>query len=262
MPSLSAARFSSVITAAAAIFFCGLTSIAVGADLPGLAPAVVATLGKMQKTLSASQFSFQAHTLRAYAGPNGELLHIEHVIKATIKRPDHLVADVTGDDGASKFFYDGRTLTLFGEQQKQYAAVPVTGTIADMLDTAQDRLDIDFPLAGLLNNKPDETLVSDAAIGGQVGTATIDGVRCNHYFFMDAPDLDLELWVEDNDKALPRRVIVTYRSLPGRPTFVADLSNWDFSVHPTDAEFAFHAPAGVSQVELKPSSRAIPASTK
>jgi hypothetical protein len=221
-----------------------------------------ATLSKMQKTMSAGQFSFQARTIRAYAGSNGELLHIEHMIKVTIKRPDHLVAEVTGDDGASKFFYDGKTLTLFGEQQKQYATVPVTGTIADMLDTAQERLDIDFPLAGLLNNKPDETLVSEGATGGQVGTATIDGVRCTHFFFMDAPDLDLELWVEDNDKALPRRVIVTYRSLPGRPTFIADLWGWDFSVHPTDADFAFQAPAGATLVELKPVSGGKPAPAK
>jgi hypothetical protein len=46
---------------------------------------------------------------------------------------------------------------------------------------------------------------------------------------------------------------VTYRSLPGRPIFIAELSDWDFSIRPPDSDFVFQPPPGVSQVELKPS---------
>ena len=90
----------------------------------------------------------------------------------------------------------------------------------------------------------------------------IDGVECRHLFFVQPPDIELELWLENNDKALPRRVFVTYRSLPGRPTFIAELSNWDLGVHPTDADFTFQPPAGVKEVQMKPVSTALPAQTK
>ena len=72
----------------------------------------------------------------------------------------------------------------------------------------------------------------------------------------------MELWVEDNERALPRRVFITYRSLPGHPTFLAELSDWDLSIHPTDAEFTFQPPAGVTQVEIKAKAGAAPAPAK
>ena len=56
-----------------------------------------------------------------------------------------------------------------------------------------------------------------------------------------------------NERALPRRFVVTYRSLPGRPIFIAELSDWDFSIQPADRDFVFQPPAGVTQVELKAS---------
>jgi hypothetical protein len=63
----------------------------------------------------------------------------------------------------------------------------------------------------------------------------------------------LELWLEDNERALPRRFVVTYRSLPGRPIFIAELSDWDFSIQPPDSDFVFQPPAGVTLVGSKAS---------
>jgi len=72
--------------------------------------------------------------------------------------------------------------------------------------------------------------------------------------FSQPPGLELELWVENNDRALPRRLIVTYRSESGAPSFIAELSDWNMDIHPTDADFVFQPPQGATQVELKPAS--------
>jgi len=207
-------------------------------------------LTRMSKTLLANDFSFQSNTLRAYAGPTGELLHIVHKTKIIVRRPDRLLVDAAGDDGTTKMFYDGIDLTIYGAEAKQYARIPVSGNIQEMVDAAEARLGIDMPLADFLSNDPDKSLLAGVTSGGQVGMATIDGVRCRHFFFIQSPDLELELWLEDNDKALPRRLFVTYQSLPGRPSFFAELSNWDFSSHHPDTDFVFQPPAGVAQVEL------------
>ena len=113
-----------------------------------------------------------------------------------------------------------------------------------------------IPLADLLSDNPAEAVASGITSGGKVGTSTIDGVRCSHFFFEQAADdLELELWLEDNQQAVPRRLVVTYRSLPGRPIFffIAELSGRDFSIQPPDSDFVFQPPAGVTQVELKAS---------
>ena len=220
---------------------------AIGAD-------ALDALARMGKTLSARQFSFQSRTFRSYAGPNGELLHIAHMTETIYSRPDRLSVSITGDDGSIKVLYDGKTLVLYAREAKQYVSLPVTGGIDEALDDLEERTGTDFPLADLLSDNPAEAVASGITSGGKVGTSTIDGVRCNHFFFNQASDdLELELWLEDNERALPRRFVVTYRSLPGRPIFIAQLSGWDFSIQPPDSDFVFQPAPGVRQVELKAS---------
>jgi hypothetical protein len=231
-----------------AVLCCSLSLAALANEPPTDA---VAALSAMSKTLQASHFSFQARTFRAYAGPNGELLHIAHSYKAILSRPDRASVDVTGDDGASKLLYDGKNLVIYVPEQKKYASLAVPGGIDEALDAAQQRTGRDFPLADLFTADPGDSLLTGVTSGGQVGTATIDGVTCRHFFFTQASDdLEWELWLEDNERALPRRVVVTYRSLPGRPIFIAELSNWDFSTPTPDSEFTFVPPAGVTEVQF------------
>src|SRR5438445_6684219 len=216
-----------------------------------IGPDAAEALARMGKILSAKQFSFQSRTFRSYTGPNGELLHIAHTTKTIYSRPDRLSVSVTGDDGSVTVLYDGKTLILYAVEAKQYVSLPVTGGIEKALDLLEERTGTDFPLADLLSANPAEAVASGITSGGKVGTSTIDGVRCNHFFFQQAADdLELELWLEDNERALPRRFVVTYRSLPGRPIFIAELSDWDFSIRPPDRDFVFQPPAGVTEVEL------------
>jgi hypothetical protein len=65
------------------------------AEISGEASAAVAQMGK---SLSADQFSFQARTLRSYAGSSGQPLHIAHSVKVTVRRPDRLLIEVNGDE--------------------------------------------------------------------------------------------------------------------------------------------------------------------
>jgi hypothetical protein len=54
------------------------------------------------------------------------------------------------------------------------------------------------------------------------------------------------------EQALPRRLIVTYRALPGQPNFIAEFADWNLNIHPTDAEFVFQPPPDAVQVAMKP----------
>ena len=87
--------------------------------------------------------------------------------------------------------------------------------------------------------------------GREVNTVTIDGKPYRHLFFSQAGGIELELWLAKAEQAVPRRLIVTYRLLPGQPNFIAEFSDWNFSAHPSDAEFVFQPPAGAKRVELQ-----------
>jgi hypothetical protein len=92
-----------------------------------------------------------------------------------------------------------------------------------------------------------------------VDTVTIEGSPYLHLFFSQPPGIELELWLAKNEQSLPRRLIVTYRDLPGQPNFIAEFSDWNLNAHPADADFAFQPPAGAQQVQLKPTAAPAPA---
>jgi hypothetical protein len=226
---------------------------------PQISAEASAALQRMGETLRAQQFAFQAQTVRVYAGPKGEPLHIFHTLDVTVRRPNRLLVVRNGDDGPGKLAYDGKTLVIYMGDANKYATIEVPGTIEAMMKEAMGRLGVDFPLADFLTDAPGKSFLSGVTEGSVVNTVTIDGVPCLHMFFLQPPGIELELWLEKNDQSLPRRLVVTYRSLPGQPSFIATFSGWNFSVHPTDADFVFQPPAGAVKVALKPPAGAVPA---
>lgn len=247
----------------AALFVLGLMvavlpqSLAGAADTrkPTISPEALAAVGRMGKTLSGEQFSFRARTLRSYADLNGQALHIMHTMNVMVRRPDKVLVDVTGDDTPTKLFYDGKNTVLFGPEAKKYVVIPSPNTIQGMLETVMGKLGVDFPLADFLTSAPDKAFLTNVTSGREINTVTIDGTPCRHLIF-DQPGISLELWMEDTERAVPRRLIVTYHSLADRPSFFAEMTDWKFDIHPTDAEFTFTPPAGAEQVQGRPAATA------
>ena len=247
------------LLAVGVIGFVPVTLSAAEPAKPAISEEASAALQRMGQTLRAEQMSFQARTIRVYADPNGEPLHIFHTLKVTMHRPNRLLAEVSGDDGSNKLVFDGKTAIIFSAAQNKYASIAVPeGTIAGMLKEAVGRLGVDFPLADFLSDEPSKAFLTGVASGRLVNAVTIDGAPYDHLFFFQPPGIELELWVAKSEQSLPRRLIVTYRTLPGQPNFIAEFSDWNFNVQTPDADFAFQPPSGATQVELKPVAVAAP----
>jgi hypothetical protein len=88
------------------------------------------------------------------------------------------------------------------------------------------------------------------ASGTKVNEVSIGGVTCEHLLFMQPPGIELQLWVETGARAVPRRLVVTYRSLPGEPRFIAEMNDWNFAATPTEADFTVQIPPGSQKLEL------------
>ena len=220
---------------------------------PAISEEASAALLRMGQSLRAEQFSFQVRTIRIYSEKGGQPLHIFHTMKVVVHRPNRLLVDGTGDDGSNKLVFDGKTTIVYSATQNKYASIPVPeGTIEAMMKEAMGRLGVDFPLADFLSEAPNKAFLTGITSGRVVDTVMIEATPYLHLFFSQPPGIELELWVEKGDRALPRRLIVTYRSLPGEPNFIAEFSDWNFDIHPSDADFTFQPPADAVQVELKP----------
>jgi hypothetical protein len=235
------------MVAAAAL---GSSAIAAPPAQPAISPDVGAAVAAMGKTLQAPAYSVQVRTIRV-SDQSGDWVHVFHTSKLTVRRPDRLLDVRTGDDGQSELVYDGKTLVVALDGGKKYASLPVPSTIEAMLREAVGKLGVDLPVADLLADDPAKAFMSGVTAGREVGTVVIDGVECRHLLF-GQPGIELELWIEKNERAVPHRLIVTYRSLQGEPAFIAEFSDWNFDAHPSDADFVFQPPAGATKVALRP----------
>jgi hypothetical protein len=259
--SIRSGRTAVRLLAAASLVSVAVLGSALGASptpKPAISEEASAALSQMGQTLLGKQFSFQARTLRVYADADGRFLHIGHTMKVLVQRPNHMRVDIDGDDGATQVFYDGKTLVLYGPAKKEYVSIPVPDTIEGMAKEADSRIGFDFPLLDFLTAAPDKAVLSGVTDAKIVNEVTIDGAPANHLTLFQPPGLELELWLAKTAQALPERLFITYRSVPGQPNFIAQFSDWNFSVTPTDADFTFQPPEGAKQVELKAASSNAP----
>jgi hypothetical protein len=106
------------------------------------------------------------------------------------------------------------------------------------------------PVADLLFSNPHESLSGRAQAGVFVGEHSVNGVACDHLAFRGEA-VDWQIWI-DKGTSLPRKVVISYKLMPGEPQYIAMLDKWNLS--PTFAAdlFKFTAPAGANTVELKP----------
>ncbi len=104
-------------------------------------------------------------------------------------------------------------------------------------------------MADLLANDPAKAFLYGVIAGHVVNTVTIGGVPCLHMLFLQPPGIELELSAEKNEHAVPRRLIVSYRSLPGEPRFIAVMSDWKLGLEPAGSEFAFKPPQSATLME-------------
>ena len=218
--------------------------------VPAISEEAGTAVSRMGKTLLAKELSFTAKTIRVYLDETGQPLHIFHTMKVVVRRPNQLATHVSGDDGSHNLFYDGETISIFLPGSKEYAVIAAPGDIQSALNEALAKLNVDFPLGDFFTDTPDQSLLRGVIAGWQVGTASIDSVECQHLFFSQRGGIDLELWVENNNAAIPHRLVVTYRLLPGQPHFIAEFADWNFGVHPSNAEFVFQPPADAKKIEL------------
>lgn len=167
-----------------------------------------------------------------------------------VQRPDRLRVDRTGELARGHLYYDGQQLTLYGEASNAYATSPMPNTLDATLDVAAERLGLDTPGADLLLSNPYAELSEDVVCGNYLGRSMLNGVPVHHLAFRNRDGVDWELWVEDGDRPLPRRYVITTRDLPGSPQYSATMSGWDLSPRFTADEFRFSPPADAMRVSF------------
>ena len=121
-----------------------------------------------------------------------------------------------------------------------YATTAAPPTIDETLDFAREKLDIIAPAAELLYKNAAEKMLKESSSGFVVGPSVVGGVKCTHLAFRGA-EVDWQIWIEDGDKPLPRKFILTSKKVTGEPQFTVLIRSWDVAPKLTNKEFTFRA---------------------
>ena len=213
-------------------------------------PRADKVLRQMSDYLSSlTEFILRAENTTDETAMAGSKVQFGHTADIYVKRPDRLRANVIGDLENQQFFFDGKSVTLFNKDKKVYATVKAQGELEAALEHARNTFGISAPLADLIYPDAYQVLTKDALFGHYIGLHLVRGVQCHHLLFVHE-DIDWQIWIENSQTPLPRKMVITSKWLAGGPQFTALMSYWKTSARLSEDLFVFTAPETAQQVEV------------
>jgi hypothetical protein len=200
---------------------------------------------------SQQQFTYKAEVAddQVYAG--GKKLQYGIDMETFVRRPDRLRVNAEGDLVDKQFYFDGKTITLYDKDENVYGSLEVPPDIESALEKASKDFGVRVALTDLASPQLCEHIGKKVKHSLYVGLHKVRGVPCHHLAF-DSDEVQLQVWIDAGDKALPRKVVLNHKNLPGSPQWTAYLTDWNFSPQLNDSLFVFAPPQGVEKIKFVP----------
>src|SRR6478736_2062232 len=102
---------------------------------------------------------------------------------ASTRRPDRLYLEVLSKRRNRQFYYDGKTLTVYGPVNKYYVKVAAPPTTAAMLRQVDDRYGVKTPMLDVFEWAATGVKLDKVTKAMDAGADTIGGKDCEQYAF-------------------------------------------------------------------------------
>jgi hypothetical protein len=183
-------------------------------------------------------------------GLDNRKVQFAHVREMTLVRPNKLKIETTGDVTTRTMWKDGKTVTVLERDQNVYAQIPDPGTITQALDLLQEKYNMSVPASDLLSTDVYRTMTEGCEAINYVGLGYVGEEKCHHLAFT-RDNIDWQLWVTAGDKPLPRKMVITYKHLPGEPQYTMQLLKIEYNPSINDSVFACQIPKGAEKIEFQ-----------
>jgi hypothetical protein len=194
-------------------------------------------------TASLDRFAIKSVNLTDARLGSGLMVTNSTEVKVRIDRPGSLhISSFDGVQSIELFFNDGK-LTVFNSEKGYYAQASIPKNIEVAMEFALEELEVEAPLMDLIHKDASAHLLgSQETILYLTDKARIAGTDC-HHIAIRGDDLDLQLWVEEGERPLPRKIMITSKWEGGAPRFTANLI-WNSEPDFDQDTFLFKAPEG------------------
>jgi hypothetical protein len=245
----AAGRISAAVLLALGV--CTAATSARGAEGGPIDPRAVERLQRMSEVLAKAQtLSLQAESLYDQVEISGVKIKRGVAHEIVLKRPDSLYYRSVRDDGkVREGRYDGKALTIVPKGGGVYARIDAPGGLDTMLDLIQADYQVNVPVVDLLYADLYGRVKDYLLSGVHLGERTVGDEVLDHLSF-ETTGADWQLWLEQGDRPLPRRVVVTFVNAPGEPEYFTTIRRWELDRGAEDSLFRFEPPADWRHIEL------------
>jgi hypothetical protein len=227
------------------LLFALASTLAANAD-ENDARAILKSMSDYVAAQNAISFTYDS-TLEVMT-QEGQRLALVSSGSVSLVRPDSLHATRSGGFAETETFYDGKTLTILGENKNRYVQVDAPGSFDELIDMMAGKLDRSPPAADLLLSNSYDQLMKGVTDVKDLGSGVIGGVECDFLAFR-ADQVDWQIWVAHGDKPYPYRYVVTSKEITGGPQYSIQISNWATGSGADSNGFAFENKTNQTKIE-------------
>jgi hypothetical protein len=237
----------SLSVVALALVVCLGTPSGAGADEAD-AKKLLKAMSDYMAEQKAISFGFDA-TLEVITKDNQKLA-LASSGAVTLNRPGKIRATRAGGHADIEMLFDGKTLTLFGNNANLYTQIDVPGTIDNLVDELRDKYNRPLPAADLLLSNAYDELMLDVTDVKDLGSGVIDGVECDYLAFRKEV-VDWQIWIAQGDNPFPCRYVITSKDIPHSPQYSIQIRDWKTGNDVASDDFGFKNSTNAKKVDVK-----------
>jgi hypothetical protein len=179
--------------------------------------------------------------------PQLEKIQFTNSGEALLSRPNKLRAHRVGGHAEVEMFFDGTIVSIYGKSINGYAQFDAPGTVDQLIEALRMGHGIALPGGDLLLSNSFDVLMAGVKEAKHIGRGIIDGVVCEHLAFRNF-DTDWQLWVEVGKRPIPRKLVITSKTINNAPQYTLRVKEWKTGVVPAPDAFDFTPPAGAEKL--------------
>lgn len=217
---------------------------------PNIDPRAAEVLQNMSYFLgSKDEYTFKAEIMFDQLVDSNRKIQYSAEEKVYLKKKANMTIEFISDLGGYKFWYDSGKLTVLELPTNLFSTSTIPATIDQALETMKEKYNFTPALSEFLFINTFRTLTKNVISGSYFGTSKVSGVRCDHLAFVQQ-DIDWQIWVEIGNRQIPRKLVITYKELPGQPQFIALMNDWVIDKPITGFAFQADIPKSAQQAEM------------
>jgi hypothetical protein len=206
------------------------------------------------KQMAAHKSSFDQVTIKGVTFTDarlggGLMVSNSEEVRVSIDRPGSLHIDSFDGETKKSLYFNKGQLTVYNSTTNLYAQASIPDDIEAAVEFALEELGIEAPLLDMIYKDASVHLLgSDETILYLTNKARVGEADC-HHLAIRGSEVDVQLWVEEGDRPVVRKLMIMSKWEGGSPRFMANL-HWDTSPKFEPGLFEFKAPKDATKIEF------------